>query len=94
MPLQKHTKALQQISKLCDPCQRVKNAPIRFRISFGAEHVRFNERIMIGVMYINHSPILHIVDEGTRFYAARFLGDVSHKENLIDNIGMLGRNLY
>lgn len=66
---------LQDIAKRCDPCQRITNAPNRFRVSFGAEHVRFNERIMMDVMYIDGKAVLHIVDEGTRFSAARFLPD-------------------
>ena len=70
---------LEDLSKRCDPCQRIQNAPRRFRVSFGADHVRFNERILLDIMYINGSAILHIVDEGTHFSAARFLADVSTK---------------
>ena len=56
---------LKDISKICDPCQRIKPAPVRFRVSFGAENVRFNERILMDIMYVDQSPILHIVGEGT-----------------------------
>ena len=69
--------ALKDITKRCYPCQRVHNAPPRFRVSFGAENVRFNERILIDIMYIGAKPVMHIVDEGTRFSAARFLNEVS-----------------
>ncbi len=31
------------------------------------------------VMYLDRKPVLHIVDEGTRFSAARFVPDVSRK---------------
>lgn len=41
--------------------------------------MRFNERILLDVMYIGGKPVLHIVDEGTKFIAARFLLDVSTK---------------
>lgn len=64
---------LQDISKRCDPCQRIKPAATRFRVSFGAEDVRFNERLLIDLMFIGTKPILHIVDEATRFSAARFM---------------------
>lgn len=68
------TKAvLQDIKKRCDPCQRIQNAPHRFRVSFGTPEARFNERIMIDVMTIDGKKVLHVVDEGTRFSAARFL---------------------
>eukprot|EP00171_Calliarthron_tuberculosum_P019742 IDg19742t1 len=49
--------------------------PVRFRVSFGAENVRFNERIIIDIMYIESWPVLHIVDDGTRFSAAQILFD-------------------
>ena len=70
---------LDDLTKRCDPCQRVQNAPRRFRVSFGAENVRFNERILLDIMYINGNAILHIVDDGTHYSAARFLPDVSTK---------------
>ena len=68
---------LEDLAKRCDPCQRIQNAPTRFRVSFGAENVRFNERLLIDIMYLDGKPLLHIVDEGTRFSAARFLSNVS-----------------
>ena len=43
---------LRDISKRCDPCQRFKLGPIRFRVSFGNENARFDERIMMDIMYI------------------------------------------
>ena len=47
------------------------------KVSFGAEHVQFNERLLIDIMYLDSKPVIHIVDEGARFSAARFLGNVS-----------------
>ena len=70
---------LRDISKRCDPCQRIKPVCTRFRDCFGTENSRFNERIMMDIMYIESMPILHIVDESTRFFAARFLPNVSTK---------------
>lgn len=61
---------LHDIGSRCDPCQRVCNAPLRFRVSFGSDSARFNERIFMDIVYINNYPILHIVDEGTRYSAA------------------------
>lgn len=68
---------LQEQTERCDPCQRIHNAPTRFRVSFGAENVRFNERFLIDVMYLDGKPVLHIVDEGTHLSAARFVKEVS-----------------
>eukprot|EP00171_Calliarthron_tuberculosum_P005792 IDg5792t1 len=67
---------LQDISNRCDPCQRIRPAPVRFRVSFGTENAKFNERIILDIMYIDSHPVLHIVDEGTRFSAARFLPSI------------------
>lgn len=68
---------LKDLSRRCDPCQRIQNAPIRFRVTLGAEEVRFNERILIDIMVLEGDPVLHIVDDATKFSAARFLPDVS-----------------
>lgn len=52
----------------------IKRAPTRFRVSLRAEGCLFND-----ILYIDGKPVLHIVDEGTRFSAERFLLDVSTK---------------
>ena len=70
---------LQELARRCDTCQRIQSGPVRFRVSFGAENVKFNERIYMDIMYIDGKPVLHIVDEGTHFSAAAFLPDVSTK---------------
>lgn len=72
-------KILEDISKRCDPCQRIQPAPTRFRVTLGAEDVKFNEEILMDIMYIDNRPILHIVDASTHFSAARFLPNVSVK---------------
>lgn len=51
--------------------------PRRFRVSMGAEAVRFNEKFIMDIMYLDGKPVLHVVDEGTRFFAARFPDDAS-----------------
>ncbi len=68
---------LKEIVAKCEPCQRIRNAPLRFRVSIGHENVRFNARAYIDVMYLDGKPVLHIVDEATRFSAAKFLTKMS-----------------
>ena len=68
---------LEELTNQCGPCQRIRTAPNRFRVSFGAEHVQFNERVLMDIMYINGDPVPHIVDEGTHFNASQFLPAVS-----------------
>ena len=43
------------------------------------KNLRFNERILLDILYIEGRPVLQIVDEATKFSAARFLPDVSTK---------------
>lgn len=70
-------KVAKDVSTHCDPCQRRQHRPSRFRVTLGSENVRFNERIIIGIMTLDNLPVLHFVDDGTHFSAAHFLYDVS-----------------
>lgn len=70
-------KALKEITARYDTCQRIKAAPLRFRIYFGSGNVRFNERIIIDIMNLEGDSVLHIVNEGTLFSVAKFLTDTS-----------------
>ena len=62
---------LEYIAKTCDPCQRVRSAPHRFRVTQGAENTRFNLKVYIDFVYIVGQPVLHKVDEATRFLQLR-----------------------
>lgn len=61
---------LENLTRRCDVCQRIQSAPVRSRVSFDTENLRFNEEIYMDVMYIGHARILHVVDALTRFSAA------------------------
>lgn len=67
-------KVLRDISRSCEPCERIRPASTRFRVYFGTKKVRFNERILMDVMYIDDALVLRIVDEATHFSEA-FLPD-------------------
>lgn len=68
---------LEEISKHCDVCQRIQPAPRRFRVAMGTENIRFNERILMDIMYLDGKPVLHIIDEGTHLNAAQFIPNKS-----------------
>ena len=70
--------ALEQIHQFCHQCQTHAKPPSRFRFSI-KDDAQFNLSIVIDIMYLGTptTPALHIVDEATRFQAARFLKDVS-----------------
>ena len=68
---------LKTIVASCEPCQRIWNAPLWFRVSVGHENLRFNARAYIDIVYLDGWRALHIVDETTRFSAAPFLTKMS-----------------
>lgn len=71
---------LNQLAKFCHFCQKFGKSPGRFRFTLREQDdVNFNFNIIVDVMYINNSPVLHIVDEATRFQAGRWLQDISAK---------------
>lgn len=65
-------KMLEIISRQCKPCQFQSQAPRRFKFTIRTEK-NFNESIYIDVFFIDGKPILHVVDESTRYQAARWL---------------------
>ncbi|RAL58472.1 hypothetical protein DID88_005176 [Monilinia fructigena] len=71
-------KDLDNLTKLCEHCQKHGKSPGRFKFNL-REDAEFNHSIIVDVMYINGKPVLHIVDEGTRFQAAQWLDNVSAK---------------
>ena len=72
--------ALNQLTKFCYYCQKFGKSPGRFRFTLREQDdVNFNFNIVVDVMYINNSPVLHVVDEATRFQAGRWLQDISAK---------------
>ncbi|KAI1430907.1 hypothetical protein GGR50DRAFT_700807 [Xylaria sp. CBS 124048] len=71
---------LKTITKLCHHCQIKGKAPQRFRFSLKDPDINFNYEILADVMYIDGSPVLHVVDAATGFQAARFMRNTSAKE--------------
>jgi hypothetical protein len=68
---------IDQITKYCEHCQRHGQAPHRFRFTLHDDDLRFNSSIIVDVFYINSKPVLHIVDEATRYQAGKWLKDMS-----------------
>jgi len=68
-----HRQMLERISRFCTRCQKFGDAPSRFKFTLRDNDADFNHSIFTDIMYIDGSPILHIVDEATRFQAARWL---------------------
>ena len=73
---------LAKIEKYCQHCQKHGRSPHRFRFAIH-DDTTFNETILVDIMYLELAgkscPVLHVVDEGTRYQAAAWLRDVSTK---------------
>jgi hypothetical protein len=65
-------KLFEDIKDSCHACQRYTSRPISFKVRFPDEVV-FNKELRLDIMTINGKAILHVVDSGTNFSAARFL---------------------
>jgi hypothetical protein len=72
------TDALQHLTKYCHFCQKHSRSPGRFRFTI-QDDIDFNYSIIVDIMYISGEPLLHIVDESTRFQAGRWLQNLSAK---------------
>lgn len=65
--------AMKDMTARFAPCHRTQTASLGCRVSFGTGNYRFNERILVDIMYLNRYPVLHIVDEGTHFSTVQFV---------------------
>jgi hypothetical protein len=70
--------ALQHITKYCEHCQRHDKSPGRFKFNL-RDDINFNYSIIIDVFYIEGKPVLHVVDEGTRYQSGRWLRNLTAK---------------
>ena len=64
--------AIDHLTKYCSFCQKYGRSPGRFKFTL-REDLDFNHSVYVDIMYINGSPVLHIIDEATRYQAARWL---------------------
>ncbi|KAI9034737.1 GAG-pre-integrase domain-containing protein, partial [Aspergillus affinis] len=65
-----NTAALEHLTKFCHYCQKFGKSPGRFRFNLKDE-AHFNFNIIVDIMYIDNMPLLHVVDEATRFQSGR-----------------------
>ena len=66
------------LTKYCTHCQRHGQSPGRFKFNL-REDVQFNLSIIVDIFYISGKPVLHVVDEGTRYQAGKWLQNISAK---------------
>ena len=68
--------SINYLTKFCAYCQKYGRSPGRFKFTL-REDLEFNHSIFVNIIYINGSPVLHVIDEATRFQAARWLRNIS-----------------
>ena len=71
--------SIERLTKFCSYCQKYGKSPGRFKFRLADETIDFNHSIYVDIMYLDSKPVLHVIDEATRFAAARFLKDISAK---------------
>lgn len=79
--LDKETREMiRKISIACDICKKHSATPRRFKLTIGANDLRFNHEVQIDTMFLHNRPVLHMVDTATHFCAASFLRSQSSSE--------------
>jgi hypothetical protein len=69
---------LKKLIKFCTFCQKYAKFSKRFKFIL-RDDVNFNFSIIVNIMYIENNLILHVIDEATRFQAARWWQNISAK---------------
>lgn len=67
---------LEDITRRCNPCQTYAQAPRRFKFAL-REDKDFDRSVFLDIFCIDSEPIMHILDESTRYQAARWLPKVT-----------------
>lgn len=73
-------KVLQHISDSCRTCKIHSPGPHRFRVSLPKDKCIFNHELALDLMWLDGSPLLHVVDTHTHFSSARFIDGKSTKD--------------
>ncbi len=68
--------ALQYLTKYCEQYQKHGRLQGYFTFTL-KEDLDFNYNVIVDIMYIEGKPILHLVDEATRFQAGQWLKNIS-----------------
>lgn len=68
--------AIEMINRFCHHCQIKGKAPQRFKFSLKGD-IDFNYEIVVDIMYLDHKPVLHVIDASTGFQAATFIPDLT-----------------
>ncbi|RKF60459.1 hypothetical protein OnM2_050063, partial [Erysiphe neolycopersici] len=75
---------LQHLNKICHHCQMHGKPPGRFRFRLKDDDIDFNAIIIVEIFYISDNgeslPVIHVLDEATRFQSGEFLKNETSQE--------------
>lgn len=74
-------KIIDNLTKYCTHCWKHRKLLSHFKFTL-KEDDNFNYSIFVDITYIDKNLILHIVNEATQFWAARWLKNVSKYEDI------------
>ena len=69
-------RVLCHLIKYCDQCQKHDRALDRFSFII-KDDANFNFNVIVNILYITSKPVLHVIDEATRFQTSRWLKDIN-----------------
>ena len=65
---------LKDIQMKCSPCAKFSRKPLSFQIgNIDTNEIVFNKEIAMDIFWIEGTPVLHVIDLGTRYSAAQLL---------------------
>lgn len=67
---------MEEVTRKCKPCQTYAQAPRRFKFAL-RDGKEFNHTVFVDIFNIDKKPIIHVVDESTRYQAASSLPNVT-----------------
>lgn len=56
----------------CMVCKKMSTVPRIFKLTVGKSQMRFNFRVKVDTMFIQHRPVMHMADEATNVFAGSF----------------------
>lgn len=59
--------SIAQIATECKMCNTYGKAPRRFKLTVGADGLRFNHSVQVNTMFVHGKPVLHMVEVATHF---------------------------
>jgi hypothetical protein len=69
---------IEKLIRFCIFCQKYAKSSERFKFTLKDE-INFNYSVIVDVMYIENHLILHVIDDATRFQAAKWLQNLTAK---------------